>query len=153
MHGLMGKQNLYEQTVRVPFIICGPDIKAGEKNNELIYMQSIYATLCELARVEIPATVDFPSLMPIIKKQAKGEKYIFGAYKDVQRMVRSDKYKLIVYPKAKQIQLFDIVNDPHEKVNLYTVSEYAKVKRELFAAMKELQQKYHDPVVLDLPIK
>ena len=46
-----------------------------------------------------------------------------------------------------------IVNDPHEKVNLYTVSEYAKVKRELFAAMKELQQKYHDPVVLDLPIK
>lgn len=85
-------------------------------------------------------TVDFPSLMPIIKKQAKGEKYIFGAYKDVQRMVRSDKYKLIVYPKAKQIQLFDIVNDPHEKVNLYTVSEYAKVKRELFAAMKELQR-------------
>lgn len=154
MHGLMGKQNLYEQTVRVPFIICGPDIKAGEKNNELIYMQSIYATLCELARVEIPATVDFPSLMPIIKKQAKGEKYIFGAYKDVQRMVRSDKYKIDRFkPKAKQIQLFDIVNDPHEKVNLYTVSEYAKVKRELFAAMKELQQKYHDPVVLDLPIK
>ena len=148
MHGLMGKQNLYEHTIRVPFIISGPGIKAGEKINEMIYMQSIYPTICDLAGIDIPPTVDYTSILPVIRKQSKGEEYIFGAYKNLQRMVRSDRYKLILYPKVHEIQLFDMQNDPYETTNLQADPHYKKIKKKLLKELPVLQKKYND--TLDL---
>ena len=39
---------------------------------------------------------------------------LFGAYRDVQRMVRDERWKLIRYPKISRTQLFDLQRDPHE---------------------------------------
>ena len=55
-HGLQGKQNLYDHTWRVPFIVKGPGIKSGSRVPGNIYLLDVLASLCELANIEVPAT-------------------------------------------------------------------------------------------------
>lgn len=141
-HGLMGKQNLYEHTVRVPLIFKGPNIQQNVKSDGMVYMQGLYATTCDLAGIPTPATVDFPSLLPQLRQpEAKGQEYIWGSYRHHQRMLRSDRYKLIVYPKVKQIQFFDMEKDPYETKNLAHKSKYKQMVTEFF---KKLQDKQHE---------
>lgn len=149
-HGLMGKQNLYEHTIRMPFIIKGPGISKNVQTDELIYMQSIYPTTCELAGIDIPETVDYKSIVPIINDpyNCKGEKYIWGTYRNLQRMIRDKNYKLILYPEVKEIQLFDIQNDPYETINLKTNEKYSKILKSMFKLMKSQQIKFGDTLNL-----
>ena len=74
------------------------------------------ATTLDLAGVEKPEYVEFNSLMPLVNKEVSESPYseIYGAYINLQRMVRTDEYKLILYPQVKQVQLFDMINDPFE---------------------------------------
>jgi len=52
-HGLMGKQNLYEDGMKVPLIMCGPGIAAGQ-SDALVYLLDIYPTVCELVGAPAP---------------------------------------------------------------------------------------------------
>jgi len=141
-HGLMGKQNQYDHSVRMPLIIKGPGLQKGKKIDNKVYLQSMFATTCDLASIKTPTTVDFKSIKGLIKGDAKGgENYIFGTYKGFQRMIRSDKFKLIVYPEVKRVQLFDLVNDPLEITNLASKKEFSEIKSNL---MKELVLKQHE---------
>ena len=144
-HGLMGKQNLYDHTLRIPLIFKGPGIQQNVRAEGQVYMQGVYATTCELAGIPVPETVDFPSLLPMLKNpQVKGQEYIWGSYRHLQRMVRSERYKLIMYPQVKKIQLFDIQNDPYEKQNLAEKPALKKVLNKLFEVMKQKQVEFDD---------
>ena len=48
-HGLMGKQNMYEHSMRPPMIIVGPDIPKGQKKDMAVYLQDIMPTVIEYA--------------------------------------------------------------------------------------------------------
>lgn len=149
MHGLMGKQNQYECSVRLPLIFVGPGIKAGAQTDAMVYMQGLYATTCELAGIPVPESVDFPSLVPQLKNQkAPGEKYIFGSYRNLQRMVRSERYKLIVYPKVGEEQLFDLKKDPNERINLAKHPKYKEIKDQMKTELKREQERFGDMLKL-----
>ncbi|MCL3779368.1 DUF4976 domain-containing protein [Prolixibacteraceae bacterium JC049] len=150
-HGLMGKQSQYDHSVRMPLIIAGPKLEGGRKVDEMVYMQSVYATTCDLAGIKTPNTVEFRSIAQLLKDdKAKGEKYIFGTYKKFQRMIRSERYKLILYPQVKEAQLFDLKNDPEELNNLYGKTEVKNIQQELFTALKQKQQELGDNLKLDM---
>ncbi len=150
-HGLMGKQNQYDHSIRMPLIIAGPGIKAGGKSDALVYLQSMYATTCDIAGVTVPETVDFPSLKGILDgKEASVYDAIFGNYRHFQRMVRTDKYKMILYPHIGKQQLFDIENDPEEMVNLIDEADYATVRMEMFDQLKKLQEEVGDTLQVTL---
>jgi len=120
-HGLLGKQNLYEHSVRVPLVFCGQGIGRGEKRNALCYLHDVYPTLCDLAGIVIPKTVKTVSLAPIIRAETqKVRAMIFTAYKDYQRAVRDERYKLIEYTAngKRTTQLFDLDKDTWELKNL-----------------------------------
>jgi arylsulfatase A-like enzyme len=120
-HGLMGKQNIYEHSVKVPFIISGPGIPSGEKRDQLCYIYDIYPTLCERAGLQTPATVQFKSLNGIIADpRAKHREHLYFAFMECQRAIRDSRRKLIEYCVGDQrhTQLFDLENDPHETRNL-----------------------------------
>ena len=51
-HGLVGKQSLYDHSIRVPMIISGPKIKKGSRINQDIYLQDIVPTSLDLAEIE-----------------------------------------------------------------------------------------------------
>ena len=153
-HGLMGKQNLYEHSVHVPLIFSGPGIPKGKKRNALCYLLDIYPALCDLTRVPIPNSVEGKSLTPIIRGQKrKIRESLFFAYKNFQRSVRTDRWKLILYNVngKKTSQLFDLQNDPWELTNLSDDPGQAKRIQELTAVMKEWFRKTGDKVNLEEP--
>lgn len=147
-HGILGKGDLYDCSVRMPFIIAGPEIAAAKKIDSMVYQHCLFPTMCELASIATPATVQFPSLLPLLRG-ARGQLFdsIYCAYRGFQRMARTEKYKLILYPEAKQIQLFDMENDPLEMNNV--ASRHPEKVSELFRELKEWQQTVGDAMVLD----
>ncbi len=149
-HGLMGKQNLYDCSVRMPFIMIGLGIAAGRKINSLMYQHCLFPTMCDLAAISTPATVQFPSLLPLLRKE-RGQLFdsVYCAYRGFQRMVRTDRHKLILYPQVKQVQLFDIEKDPWEMRNLAGDSAHSATVSELFRELKKWQQTVSDTMVLD----
>jgi len=148
-HGLMGKQNQYDHSIRMPLIIKGPKLEKGKKIDNKVYLQSMFATTCELASIKIPETVEFKSIKNLLDgNKDGGEELIFGTYKNYQRMIRSDKYKLIVYPQIKKIQLFDIINDPDEIKNLAENEKYQKIKADLFKKLTDKQKELGDYLIL-----
>ena len=120
-HGLMGKQNLYEHSARVPLIMSGPGIPANQRSDTLCYLLDIYPTLCELTGVEAPETVEGKSLVPAIKEPTTHIRDVVHlAYKGYQRGVRDYRHKLIEYAVGgeRHTQLFDIQADPREMNSL-----------------------------------
>lgn len=147
-HGLMGKQNLYDHSVRMPFIMAGPGIPKGRRNHAMFYMQSLFATTCDMAGAPVPTSVQFPSIVPLITgEQKRGEVALYGAYLNVQRSVRTDEWKLIRTPKEGQVQLFRIRKDPWEQRNLAANPKYASVVERLDAQLRELMILNQDPLM------
>lgn len=119
-HGLMGKQNLYEHSVRVPLIMSGPGVPAGKTVSADVYSHRLFATLCDLTSTAVPQTVDQPSLVPLWSADDRDTQYHFAHYYDQQRMVKDERWKLIRYVVngATREQLFDLKTDPHELTDL-----------------------------------
>ena len=86
----------------------------------------------------------------MINKEVTTSNYdeIYGAYIKFQRMVRTEKYKMIVYPNAKKILIFDMVNDPQEMTDLADNADYAEVKKDLVARLKKQQKLMDDQLDL-----
>lgn len=149
-HGLMGKQNQYDHSVRMPFVFCGPRIEAGRRIDAMVYLQSLFATTCDMARIETPKTVQFPSLVPLLTDQKK-KLYdsVYGAYRDLQRMVRTEQYKLIRYPHVREVQLFDLRNDPWETTDLAEDPRHANTVRQLDEELHRWMKETHDKLKLD----
>ena len=153
-HGLMGKQNVYEHSVHVPLVINGPGISEGEKRGDFCYLFDIFPTLCDLTGLPVPESVDGISLASAIRGETrKPRDSLFFAYKNFQRSVRTDRWKLILYNVngVKTTQLFDLVNDPRETTNLAGEPEYAGHIRELTILMQNWIKKTGDKVDLDQP--
>ena len=137
-HGLLGKQNLYEAAVRVPLVICGPGIPQNAMCDAYCYLYDIYPTLCELADIEVPPTVKGLSLAQTIQNpMVKKREDILLAYINLQRAIKKDNFKLILYNVGGQRhpQLFDLEADPMEMNNLYDDPNYSKKRDELTALL------------------
>ena len=104
-HGLLGKQSMFDHSVRVPLILNGPDIPKNKSIDHEVYLQDIMATSLELGDISPPESIDFKSFLSLAKGKDKTPIHpegIYAAYMDYQRMIRKDGYKLIVYPKIKK---------------------------------------------------
>jgi arylsulfatase A-like enzyme len=144
-HGLLGKQNIYDHSVRVPLIIGGPGIPKGKKAETFCYLLDVYPTLCRLLGIEAPATAEGTSLVPALRDpSAKVRKALFLAYTKLQRGLKtSDNWKLIRYMAngIETVQLFNLNIDPLEIRNLAARPEeagrVARMSAELNVRMKE----------------
>jgi len=142
-HGLMGKQNLYEH-FKSPFILAGPGIRRG-KSDAIVHMHDLFPTVCAIAGAAVPREVEGSNLLPVIQgTAAQVREHGFAVYKDVQRMVRDARYKLIWYPKVPQFQLFDVVKDPWELTNLASRPEHAKRLGDLKKTLARLMDQHED---------
>ncbi|MBN1346604.1 MAG: sulfatase-like hydrolase/transferase [Phycisphaerae bacterium] len=144
-HGLMGKQNQYDHSVRVPLMVRGPGVPKDKRIDAAVYLQDIMPSTLELAGVSRPEHVRFKSLMPLIDGRSdRSYDAIYGAYLDLQRMVTKDAHKLILYPKAKKARLYNLKDDPAEMKDLADSPESKPVMRKLFAALLRLRQETGD---------
>jgi choline-sulfatase len=152
-HGLLGKQNQYECSMRMPLIMKGPGIKPGTHVDEMVYQHSMYATTCELAGIPVPPHVEFPSLKPMVMGQSVAPLHdaMFGWLNVIQRSIRTKKHKLIFYVPIKRFQLFDLENDPWEMHDLIDNQQYMSVKADMIALLKAEQKRLGDPLDIDVP--
>lgn len=117
-HGLMGKQNCYDHSVRVPLVVSGPGIPSGQRNRNLVYLLDVFPTLCRLAGVPVPSTVEGRDLFWGPQRDS-----IFYGYRHLMRGVRTaDDWKLIRYMVGgtERVQLFHLRDDPDELRDLST---------------------------------
>jgi arylsulfatase A-like enzyme len=121
-HGLQGKQNLYEHTWRVPFIVKGPGVKPGSRAPGNIYLGDTLATFCDICDIDSPATNEGTSFLPVLEgRQQTVRDVLYGVYCGGQkpgiRSVRQGDWKLIKYESPSgglHTQLFNLADNPHE---------------------------------------
>lgn len=163
-HGLMGKQNLYEHTWRVPFIVKGPGIMAGKRVEGNIYLLDILPTLCDLAGIEIPETVNGKSFKPVLmEEESRTREVMYGVYsggtKPGMRCVKKGDWKLIKYDlmdgAIRETQLFNLAENPNEYLkehaktnemhaNLASNPKYAKKLVEMETLLFDQMKYYND---------
>ena len=146
-HGLMGKQNLYDHSVRVPLLFAGPGVPKGSRSDAFVYLLDIYPTLCDLLGIETPSSVSGRSLVPVMRgadEQARDVLYL--AYTQFQRGVRERRHKLIEYHVngERTTQLFDLEADPWELNNLAGDSSLAETEARLRTELWRLRDEWGD---------
>ena len=150
-HGLNGKQNCYEHSLRVPLIIAGPGIPAGKRTAAMCYLFDVLPTLGQRCGVAGPTTSEGRAFSAVLADPAQpGRTELLLAYRDVQRAIREDRWKLIRYPQVDRTQLFDLKADPYETNNLAGAAEQAETVARLMLQLKHLQQEFNDSAPLQV---
>lgn len=164
-HGLQGKQNLYEHTWRVPFIIKGPGLAANKRVEGNIYQFDLLPTVCELAGIEIPETVEGKSFLPVLKGEKKViREVMYGVYaggtKPGMRTVKKGDWKLIKYDvmdgAIRETQLFNLAANPNEylpehgksgemETDLAESPKYEAKLAEMETLLLDQMKQYDDP--------
>ncbi len=139
-HGLLGKQNLYEHSMKAPVIIAGPGVPSGS-HDALVYLHDLFPTVLEYANSEVPADCEGRSLRPLVEGAALPEfrPTLFTTYKDTIRAIRDERWKLIRYPQIDRTQLFDLASDPDEINDLSESSD---------PAHQAIKSRLHDQLVM-----
>jgi arylsulfatase A-like enzyme len=155
-HGLMGKQNLYDHSVKVPLLFAGPGIEKGVKTDVLCFLSDIFPTVCDITDIDIPTSVETHSLLANLKNpEAKEGPYkdLYFAYKNFQRgYVSQDGWKMIRYNVngKETVQLFNLNEDPFEMNNLAENEKYATKVKEMVKGMQAWSDKSGDKAQFDM---
>lgn len=128
-----GKNTLYEGGIHVPLIIAGPAVAAPNRTNATpANMVDIYATILEMAGINVAATVpsnvtiDGQSLLPVLQTNNLtlprcGYSELFGTNNptaaNAGRALANSRYKLIDFT-AQADEFYDLATDPYEATNL-----------------------------------
>ncbi len=148
-HGLLGKQSVYEHSMKCPLVIAGPGFPKGGQTAAFTYLFDLFPTLCATAGAALPAGVAGHDLHDLASgKVAAVRDSVFLPFTDVMRAVRDERHKLIIYPKIAHRQLFDLQADPLEMHNLADDPSHAVVIERLTKTLKDWQAKVGD----DLPL-
>lgn len=146
-HGFMGKQNLYEHSTKVPFLICGPDIKKNHEIKEPIYLQDIMPTTLHLAGLPIADTIEFKSLLPLLSASTSTHySSIYGGFKGIQRSITKQNWKLIYYTYANKYRLYNLAEDPQEMNDLSQNKTQASRLDHMRNELIKLSEKLNDPL-------
>ena len=150
-HGLLGKQSVFEHSMRTPFIVVGPGIPAGQSTGAFTYLLDIFPTLFDTLGIEPPGDLEGESLRPLWEgRKTRVRDSVFLPFLGIQRAVRDDRWKLIAYPQIGHLQLFDLQTDPNETTDVLAGPDAAAQVPRLQALMKQWQSRVGD--ALELPV-
>ena len=165
-HGLMGKQNVYDHSSRVPMIFYGVGVAPGV-SQEVIYLGDLFPTLLELtdSNGDGPGTagsaddqVEFSSLAAEVRGEAfEGRDAVYGAYVANgarQRSVILGDFKMIHYGNINRTQLFNLADNPFEiyDQDLAHDAEYCETLLELRDELLSQMEELGDPGPLGLHV-
>ncbi len=144
-HGLLGKQNVYEQSMRCPLILKGPGVPRGGSSDAYTYVHDLYATICGFAGLRQPKGNDSQDLRPILNGRERSVRpSVFLPFQDNQRAVSDGRWKLHIYPRINHRILFDLANDPHETKPLAPDSVHKSHADKMLALMESHREELGD---------
>jgi len=148
-HGLLGKQSLYEHSMKVPLIISGPGVPSGKVTDAFVYLYDIFPTLISLTGLPLSKDADGKDLTPVLLgKSDYVRTSLFTVYRNTVRAVRDSEWKLIRYPQRDYTQLFNLKNDPLEINNLASDQKYRLKVEEMMKLLIKWQKETGDTAVL-----
>jgi choline-sulfatase len=125
-HGIWEKTRFYDGSARVPLIIRWPKgFKGGRVVDENVNLCDLFATLCELAGLEIPEGLDSRSLVPLLKGDSSNWNNESISQISNYCMIKRDDLKYQWYASDIPEVLFDLAKDPGETRNVIDEPEYA----------------------------
>jgi len=110
-------------------------------------MYDVHPTLLELTGLKIPKTVQYRSLVPLLKDaEAAHREQLYFAFMQWQRAVRDERFKLIEYcvDGERRTQLFDLQEDSYETQNLAKLPEYHTALEHLRTLLENERLKLND---------
>ena len=132
-HGLWAKTLYYEESACVPMLLvgAGADSRVGHGvvDDRLVGWHDVMPTLLELAGIDVPASAQGLSMVGSPRRD-----FLYGEVGRgplATRMLRDRRYKLIYYAAGNGVQLFDLLEDPEELVDLAAAPERAAERRAL----------------------
>ncbi|MBK7927657.1 MAG: sulfatase-like hydrolase/transferase [Bryobacterales bacterium] len=150
-HGLMGKQNLYDHSVRVPLIFSGRGVPKNRRSDSLCYLLDVFPTLCSLCDLPAPPTLEGLSLAPAFTRpDAVLRDSLFLAYRELQRAVTTGDWKFIRYRTSTPgpVQLFHLRKDPYELKNLADTPDGRRRIPEMQKLLERWMKDTGDPVTV-----
>ncbi len=154
-HNWFDKRFMYEESLRMPFLIRYPEkIAAGKVNDGMILNVDFAPTFLDYVGVTAPKEVQGRSIAPLL--QGKTPKdwrtsmyyryYHYPADHKVQPHygVRNERYKLIFFNRINQWELFDLQKDPQELKSVYGDPNYADVQKKMLAELNRLRAELND---------
>ncbi|HQS04155.1 MAG: sulfatase [Sphingobacteriales bacterium 17-39-43] len=154
-HGLLGKQNLYEHSIRVPMIMSGPGIPVNKKTEGFTYLSDITPTIIDYLAVKRPSSVEGRSLLPVIQDPSKKVRSsIYNVYGHWSRSIKSDDgFKMIVYnvDGITTTQLFNLKKDPLEIKDISKEPAYSEKILQMRNLLKQQMTAAFDDLNIDLP--
>ena len=131
--GLYGKFTMYDDACAVPFVMSGPGIPAGHREETPISLLDCHPTILESVGIEPTADdsrLPGMSLFSLVQDPPT-DRTIFSEYhavgsQDAHYMIRTRRYKYMHYVGAPP-QLFDLMQDRWECHNVAAESAYQHV--------------------------
>lgn len=160
-HGWFDKRFIYEESLRMPFLVRYPKlIEAGTKNSDIITNIDFAPMILEAAGVDKPKEVQGRSFLSNLQGNIPGDwqqsmyyhYYEFPFWHHVQPHygIRSQRYKLAhFYYNIDVWEFYDLEKDPDELINQYANPAYAEIIAEMKQELKQLQVKYKNDKSLD----
>jgi arylsulfatase A-like enzyme len=130
-------------------VIAGPGVPKDKRTAAMCYLFDVLPTLGKLCGVPAPAASEggeFTATLSDPDRAARAS--MMFAYRNVQRAVRDDRWKLIRYPQVDRTQLFDLKADPDEATDLAARPEHAAKVKELLTLLGDEQKRSGDKTPL-----
>ncbi len=160
-HGWFDKRFMYEEAVRVPWIIRYPgEVEAGSISEAMALNIDNAPTILDLAGLSIPSEMQGVSLRPIFEQKVPRDwqSEMYYHYYEMAPPhwvvphygIRTDRYSLINYYTINEWELFDRKYDPDEMNSLFEFGgyklnpNYKDVVPGLVERLKQMRAKYKD---------
>ena len=157
-HGWFDKRFMYEECLRMPFVIRYPKmIKAGSTSKAICMNVDFGPTFLDLAGIEVPTEMQGRSFRKVLEKKGRipagwrkaayYHYYEYPAEHSVKRHygIRTSDCKLIhFYNDIDQWEMYDMTADPQEMRNVYDDPAYADKRAQMHRILEQVQQEYED---------
>ena len=154
-HGLYDKRFMYEESLRMPFLIRWPGVvRPGSIQSALAINTDFAPTFLAVAGLPVPADMQGRSLVPLLRGERPPDwrtAFYYRYYHDpgdhntrAHYGMRTETHKLIRYWKSDQWELFDLLKDPAELHNLYADPASQPLVGQLKSQLLRLKEEVQD---------
>lgn len=124
------KGAIWEQTLRIPFIVRAPGVEAGAISEQPVSLIDVYPSLVDLAGLPIPDYLDGNSIKPQLEDPTARRDPAISIYGEANTSIRSRDWRYIRYEDGSE-ELYHHRKDPNEWTNQADNPKHAGIKEAL----------------------
>jgi arylsulfatase A-like enzyme len=157
-HGLWHKMQAYEEALRVPLIFSAPWLHAGVRSDALASLLDLPSTFLGLAHVDVPEVYEGEDLSGLLRgeREELERSYVFSEQEPLGPFHQEADWRMVADQQWKYVwnygdidELYDMVTDPYETVNLAGDPAHTDRKTELRGVLSRWMVRTGDKFSID----